>query len=330
MSVVYRSMKQNEEAEVLALWDEVFQGGWWFGLKWDFKGQLDAEKNRQLHQTRVAVDENGRIVSTVQYFIRWTRGEDGKPEPMGAIADVATRADARKQGHARALMLQAIDLMKQDACKWSMLFTGVNPFYEQLGYKTIETGYRTGKIAQGRSESASGWHIDVDKEPIPESTLFNMISIYDAYNANRPLTLARTPDYWRIACFPRISAPGRVVFTTRKSSSQGEACAYVLISFKDNAMWVQEAGYLPECEQALAAAFDAVRLFAGNNNIETANLFLPYEPGIDAALPRLVKNIETQPKFNIMTLPLTNGVTQESIEAMFAKPGRMVWPLDDF
>ena len=53
---------------------------------------------------------------------------------MGGIANVATLPEFRGKGYSTACLKQTIAVMEGDAMDFSLLFTGINGYYERQGY----------------------------------------------------------------------------------------------------------------------------------------------------------------------------------------------------
>lgn len=131
----YRSVRPNEYLQALDLWDVAFTPGrayfrryfqvdpWYregdcFGA---FEGDLLVSA---VHVCRRPVEWAGRTL--------W----------CGAIANVATHPDFRRQGLSRDLLRLAIRLMERDRMDFSMLFTGSFGHYGALGWEQVHTPQR--------------------------------------------------------------------------------------------------------------------------------------------------------------------------------------------
>jgi predicted acetyltransferase len=322
MATIYRPVNADEEAEVMRLWTTVFGDD-----KALFQSNQDSEPNRQLHQTLVAHDGE-RIVSTVQYFNRHTRMLDGTVQKMGAIANVATFQEARKQGHSGKLLELAIDWMRKDGCTWSQLFTGVNAHYERYGWKTIQTRYREGTLAS-EAPVVGSWRV-VPVNPRSDSkSLAQIAQVYDVYNANRPLTHVRTMLHWEKAVMPRMMWTNGVTYTACEGDCS-KVSAYVVCKTNDDKLFIQEIGYIPGGEDAVNALMALVHELAVHRNVQIVRAHLPFEPVVNDALGRLVSGIETGYYRYMMARSLVDSLSQEDVEKPFAMDGPHFWPLDDF
>lgn len=322
MSVEFRAIERHEEPEAMTLWTTVFNVG-----EWLFQTNLDAETERTLHQTLVAV-EDGKIVSAVQYFIRHTRWLDGTVCKMGGIGNVATYDAARKKGYSGKLLEMAIENMAKDGCSWSLLFTGVNPHYERYGWKTLKTRYRQG-LLNDKQETLGEWRVMPVNPASDSESLTKIAEVYDAYNQSKLLTNVRTAHYWQTAVLPRMIRPGSVTYTACLGDCR-KVAAYVVASTDEHALVVKEAGYVPGCEEALLATMDVVRELAVHREVDKVRAYLPYEAAMDKALSRLVKGIETGYHGHAMARPLVDNLTFEQIQECFLSENAIIWPLDDF
>lgn len=322
MSVVYRAIEKHEEPKVMRLWTSVFNVG-----EWLFQSNLDAETTRKPHQTLVAV-EDGRIVSAVQYFIRHTRWTGGSVNKMGAIVNVATYEEARRKGHSGRLLEMAIENMAKDGCTWSLLFTGSNAHYERYGWKTLKTRYRHG-LLQDKQPTLEQWRVMPINPLSDRSSLERIQEVYEEYNKDRPLTNVRTPHYWETAVLPRMTQPGFVTYTACLGDCR-KASAYAVAQTEGDTLIVKELGVLPGCEESLLAVMDVVRELAVHRESTKVRAYAPYEPPVDEALNRLVKNVETGFLSHAMARPLVPEMSFEEIQELFLAERAVIWPLDDF
>src|SRR3954470_22640039 len=151
MSVDYRKMRLEDEDAVFALRMRMWRAP---SIEYVREGaRLDP---RYLDHTFVAMDEAGTLLSTVRFWVRQIRNASGVPECVGCVASVATIESARRQGHARRLMLLAIKAMRDEGCAWSLLLSsdlGV-PLYESLDYRVLPAYYANGLLSGARPEAS--------------------------------------------------------------------------------------------------------------------------------------------------------------------------------
>ncbi len=84
----------------------------------------------------LALIQNRKYLSHVQIFDR-TLIMEGEPVRFGGIGSVGTHPEERGKGYATALMNHGLELMANEGMKGSLLFTRINSFYEDLGWKTL-------------------------------------------------------------------------------------------------------------------------------------------------------------------------------------------------
>jgi hypothetical protein len=64
--------------------------------------------------------------------------------------------------------------------------------------------------------------------------------------------------------------------------------------------------------------------------IGMGRVYLPREPAVDAALAGIYQQIHEDYHHGLMGLPLAPGWDDARIAAIFAAPGTISWPADDF
>jgi GNAT superfamily N-acetyltransferase len=316
-------MRPSEESQVLDLWSaaiaaprEAIALPYW----------TDPQRH---HHTRVAVDGSGAIVAAAHYCTRQIRDAAGIPQRVGGIAGVATAPAHRGQGHARQLIEELIAAMQGEGCRWSLLFTTINSFYAQLGWRTFTTHYREGRLA--RDITAPQTHYLVREfspqhEPDSWATLGR---IYDCYNQQRPQTTLRDAAYWRTFAGVRFTLPPAHVFVALERTTQ-QICGYALAYLDAVAVTVIEAGVLGGHDAAFGALLTAARSAARSQGIEIGRVYLPAEPAVDAAIAGHFETVVAGAYQVLMGRPLGAGYPMEAIEAAFTAPGAIAWPADDF
>ena len=320
--VEYRALKDGEWEQCLDLWTKVFGVGAWL-----FQSLHESTANRKPKHTRVAV-QDGRVVATVDIFLRHLRGVDGTPLLVGGIGSVATHDDARKQGHSGRLLEQAIAVMEMEGCDWSFLFTGVNAHYEKYGWHTVNLPERIAHVALQPADISAEWTV----EPfLPEDAhlLPQMAKVYDSFNVTRPLTHVRSEECWKIATSIRMNRPDKRTWIVRPSAG-GEISAYVVTQFFEDRIAIKEACFLPGAESAMVAAFETVREEALALNIADLNLQLPDDSALNGPLAALATGLETVNTYYAMARPIGNKMSLEQVLNLFEAPGAHHWELDAF
>lgn len=187
MEMELRHARGDEIHEVVDLLELVFGGS----RKW-FHNIITLDPWRDPRNTRVALID-GRIVAHVQVHkrpIRYGRSH----LVLGGIGHVATHPDFRGQGLSTALLRQAIERMETSGYHLSLLYTGINGFYERLGWCTIPLSFPIGPVPP--SGPAPSGQYRVEHIAIPEQ-LPEAPAIYHAWAAQWVGPLERTSEYWR-------------------------------------------------------------------------------------------------------------------------------------
>ncbi|HEX3073210.1 MAG TPA: GNAT family N-acetyltransferase, partial [Ignavibacteriales bacterium] len=100
-----------------------------------FVRRIENDPYLQLGDIRIA-EEDGGITSSVA-VIRRTMYWGGESVPFGGIGNVSSLPEKRGTGIASAVMNDAIKYMKGMDLNVSILFTGINPFYEKFRFVTV-------------------------------------------------------------------------------------------------------------------------------------------------------------------------------------------------
>jgi predicted acetyltransferase len=116
---------------------------------------------------------------------------DGKPLPMGGIADVATHAAYRRRGYVGELMRATLDGMRERGVHLSMLY----PFYRRYGWElaTEAISYRREPtdlpIRSGNKRVRA--YQNEDLQP--------MMALLEGESSRHPLCVRRGEAHWRTA-----------------------------------------------------------------------------------------------------------------------------------
>lgn len=265
-----------------------------------------------------ATFDDGDLVSTVDVFVRPVRDEQGGRALMGGIGSVATAERARRQGHSGRLLEMAIAWMDEVGCDLSMLFTGVHAHYRRYGWKDTPLRERNGRVA-GEGPKPGGVRLDPMHVP---ALMDRMGELYEADNAHRPLTHARSSRYLRSGTVALMLKPDRAVFTYPGTA---DLQAYVVAEFGSDRAAILEAAGCPEGLVALAAS---VRETAREKGLKGANLRLPFDPRYDAAIAAFATDVTVVPCPWVMARKIR--WPWERVAALMANPAAHHWPLDDF
>ena len=139
---------------------------------------------------RVRTDGD-RVVSTLRIVERVLRVGIGEWRLAG-VADVATDPGAGRQGHASAVVHDALDFMRQEKFDVTLLH-GISDFYDRFGYAvTWPDCYLSIPLKVARALTGEG-----SIRPVTLDDISALNALYDAAWESRMGALARGEDYWR-------------------------------------------------------------------------------------------------------------------------------------
>ncbi len=142
------------------------------------------------------VERRGEMVSQLRVTLRRVRLGD-QVGLLGGIGDVATHPAHRNRGYATACLKEATRFMREAGCCLSALTTGPGrfSFYGRLGWEVAVPDYRVQMSAAAAPAAAldgySRRRFELDRD------LPAVMALYEAHNAGRLLSVARSEDYWR-------------------------------------------------------------------------------------------------------------------------------------
>jgi predicted acetyltransferase len=251
-----------------------------------FSQQVRADPIHKPEDTRLLI-KNGEICSCVRVYFRSAYCEE-KTILIGGIGDVGTLPKYQGRGYATKLMKSAFDYMKSKGAVISILFTRINPFYEQLGYFSIRT--RTLQFTPPPLRQIISWRqVDLDRD------LSLLMSFYRTHHEKRIGPIDRDAEYWRSQiAFPRL-APNLFWIYTKK----GSPICYLRGRSDQNILKILEYGAHPNHYRSL---WDLIAIMAqetGTNSIEInylpnveVELFQPLKPKIIDNLSVMVRLIQ--------------------------------------
>lgn len=247
MTVEFRAVRDDEREECIRFWKTIWPNSGPGFMERYFYGDADFQNE----YFRVAIAD-GRVVSTAQIVKRIIScGEFTLT--MGGIAGVATVSDYRRRGYSTECLKQAIAVMEADAFDFSLLFTGLEGYYERLGWERIYLPQIVGTLRTQLPSFPSG----ISVRPAERGDTEAIEAIYSAYNRARPFTVRRTPPYWRD--WVRWSDrwfPDNVLVAER----EGKVIGYSFFACEQAGITVSEIGYLPSVKTPEDAGHDLVLL----------------------------------------------------------------------
>ncbi len=140
----------------------------------------------------LVVENDGEFQAHVQIFDR-TIIYENQPVRVGGIGSVATCQEARGRGYATALMQEAMQRMRRVGMQGAILFTGIHPFYQKLGWKTLRQREFSISVdaLQAEPPSYESRIMLADDYPV-------LHAMYSALQTQVNGTLRRNLDYWHM------------------------------------------------------------------------------------------------------------------------------------
>ncbi|MDO8589479.1 MAG: GNAT family N-acetyltransferase [Armatimonadota bacterium] len=256
-----RAIRDEEYEACLAMLDRAFT----FTLDGYFVHYVRGDPWFKNDYCRVYLD-NGRIVSALNICRREVR-VGSVTLTMGGIGNVGTDPEYRGKGYSSQVLRDAALVMRDDGMDFSILYTGINGFYERLGWRTLPVPYLWGKL---RAAESSGGpytirHYDVGKDAAA------LLRIYDQFNAGLLMSAVRTEHYWRKFCLHEYHP----AWTILLAENDSQPVAYTMTRVAENMLVFDELGYLSGHEQGLGvlmrkAAEDALDKSASEVRVEPA------------------------------------------------------------
>ncbi len=337
MSIDYRLLRANEVDAAADLWGDHHPGldsaqhqAW----RREFRSIPDHET-----RTRVAVADDGTLLSIAHYWRQTMHGADGVLQPIGRFSHVFTRPDARRRGHAARLVELTIAAMRADGCQWSILTTSDEgrPLYERYGWRPLPIR-QVIPTFRDLQPPPSGRYTVQTYDPVGAPAGWApLMPIYAAYNARRPLTIVRDAAYWRnyaLRVERWLSAGFGCVFVARQADGQeGDSPphAYAIAGFSaDHGVRIVELGVLPGDVEALSPLLAAIAKRAVDRGRALGRpSALPREPSLDAILGTLCSSVEHSIDADWMVRACAPNVDERALIALPDAPGAVAWLFDD-
>jgi predicted acetyltransferase len=289
--MVVRSIHPEEFNACLDLWDKAFTDTsrdyfkrYFYGDQW-FKPEY----------TRM-VEDDGKLVSCVHICKREIR-YGISTLTMGGIANVATPQEYRGKGYSSAAMKDSVDIMAADGLDFSMLFTGINEFYERVGFATVE--YYT-SVAKPKDEIRD-LGLPYSVRPYRDTDADCIVNVYNKFNADVILTMVRTADYWT----GFATNPESTSYDIWVAEGPVGIVGYLAGRGYGKSYTIAEICCLEGHELSLRALAQEVLKKASEQKIGEFVYRLPDKPAIEAAINEIAIPAEPKP-FNYMMLRTLN------------------------
>lgn len=212
-----RDIRPDEFDTCLDLWDKAFENT----SRSYFKRYFYGDPWFTPKYTRICEDD-GSMVSAVHIVRREVRC-GSSTLVMGGIANVGTLPGSQGKGYSSATLKNAIEVMVNDEMDFSMLFTDINPYYERIGYCTIDFRVGTASLRPHLTPIDLPYTV----RPYRNEDAGAVVSIYNEFNSDVALSQVRTPGYWSGFAINPESEPFDVWVAERDGEITGYLAGHV-------------------------------------------------------------------------------------------------------
>ncbi|HXZ84950.1 MAG TPA: GNAT family N-acetyltransferase [Myxococcota bacterium] len=210
-----REMGPDDRGAVLDLLEHAF------GVRELFERYMDHDPAFSPGDFLLALDDDRALVACVQIFHKTIRLR-GQAVSLGGIGSVATRAAQRGQGVSSTLLERAIERMREQEMKLSLLFAApIAPLYERLGWLRFPLPLlrlTPKEPTQQPPASAGRAFAPADLEPVK--------ALYEAYTEKLSGPTVRDARYWR----GQLRTAGTPEEDFRVAEQRGKIRAYARIA----------------------------------------------------------------------------------------------------
>lgn len=223
------------------------------------------------------VRADGQIVAHIRLYDRWIR-VGSTAVHAGCVGDVCTLPEHRKRGHCRALLQDALDYWDRRDYDLSMILSGVG-VYQRVGWVTFPETRYSADIPPWRctpSDPAYRTRRCARDDDLPQ-----VQDIYAAYNADRPHTTVRSPEYWARHFY---WTPREVEEAFYVAERDGRIAGYCRCAHGGEALTLMELCHLPDQPGAAVSLVDALARHAHKRRYQRLAAYLPAD---SAVLPLL-------------------------------------------
>ncbi len=274
-----RGVRKEERENLLSLLKSAFPST---EIEW-FTPYYDGDPYYKLEYTRVW-EENGVLVSTVQIVKKILRIED-QTILLGGIANVGTHPDHREKGYATNLLRDSLKLMYEEGFHLSLLFTGIQPFYERLGWREVPFPFI--HIPSLPEDILPQPKIRNDSdEDIPQ-----IVRIYNEFNDKRNLSVVRDEAYMRGWIWKWRHNQEVLVYEV-----DSRIIGYIRFSVEraGNPFWVNEFGCLKGEESCFLPLLQEAVRRARERGATSCIIHLPFEDFILDGVKRTLGKSQVQ------------------------------------
>ncbi|NOY77600.1 MAG: GNAT family N-acetyltransferase [Calditrichaeota bacterium] len=316
MREILRPARNHREwLEALDLWDLVFKNT----PRDYFERRLLFDPHVEYKHTQL-LWADGVLASSVQVTPR-KMVVNGREIPFGGIANVATHPDFRKRGYSSRVLKQAIEKMKAWSLPLSLLFTDINPFYERVGFVTLEREAFTAEI-QTRprmNEEIRVFDYYRDLEPVKE--------IYRHFSSGWNGPMVRDDVYWK-SHFSIVNEDPRFFLVRIKNHS---VQAYVRASVGNDIVDIHEFGASEKAPEALDIFAQELLIRANRPKVRVNAPFGAWFEEMSHF--KVERKPDTESMVSILNPEYFgfSGQSQEDmVRKLFPKEKIVYWPTDSF
>jgi GNAT superfamily N-acetyltransferase len=231
------AVAREELEQAYDIWGTVFPENRSF-----FQERLDFDSEYAMDTTFLAY-VNRRLAAAIQIFpfrMHW----GSVPLKVGGIGNVATLPEFRRRGLAQQLLRRQCRYMFKQGYDLSLLMTGINSFYEQLGWRTVQDPEWVADAAALRTASSPG---SSRIRRYHEDDLDQVSSIYDNRNDEMIAPRQRTKAYWRGQSLWQAVRPEQFLV----AEESGRIVAFMRYKTSGDELQLLDCGCQPAKEQAV-------------------------------------------------------------------------------
>ncbi len=269
----------------------------------------------------LAIEFEKRYLSHVQIFDRILLIEQN-PVRYGGIGSVGTHPDHEGKGYATILLKEALSCMEKEGMQGSMLFTKIQPFYEKLGWRTLE---------QQEQEISLDSLIPFQPRQVCHRTLRekDYDTLYDMYCQRYDSVdglLKRTKEYWRIRA-EWMDHRAVVVL------NDGQIVAYFYLAQYDlqkPVIHITEYGYLKPEADILSLLMGVMARKVEELNAKSVRGFFQADPALREWVNRHDLEWKHRPNRYMMWQDLNDSGLLQTIQQKIEQDRWIYWTTDAF
>ncbi|MGD8238456.1 MAG: GNAT family N-acetyltransferase [Armatimonadota bacterium] len=153
----------------------------------------DPNHRPELHRV---CEVDGKIVSAMRIVCQDVRYGRAVLKHTG-VGDVGTPPEYRRRGYSTLVLRDAIAHMESLGSHFSILYTGIQPFYERLGWAILPAYEDRFDLTNAATEASSQWNGEMLAFD-PAQHLDGYRELYEQFNATRSGTTVREDRYWEL------------------------------------------------------------------------------------------------------------------------------------